>query len=441
MKALREELLASHRRVGSPRRLLIGLSGGADSLALALALAGLREELQLQLSCVHVHHGLRASADRDEAFVRSFCEDRALPLQVMHVQVSRQGSMEAAAREARYKAFEEARMACGAELLVLGHHRDDQAETVLMRLLRGSGPTGLMAMRELSHGVWRPLLGIGAEQLRRALQEIGQPFCEDESNQDPRHLRNALRLQALPLLEKLVPGSIQGLARSASILSAENAYWDQFVSGWLLQHASTRMPCLFALVEPLLLLPLAARRRVLRGLCAAHGLQPDFAQVERLDALLEAPPIAWTNLSDGIRAMRSRHRLHLTPPKQQKLPLGELVQLDQPVAFMPKQSLTQAVNLQALEGAVFRHRLPGDLFRPIHAGGSKPLGEYMIDQGVDRPFRDHWPVLARGEELLWLPGISLGDGAAVREGVGKAGMIRYLGRLPDQLNTERMQEG
>lgn len=440
MEALQRAVEASHKRVGSPRRLLIGLSGGKDSMALTLALLTLRERLGLELTAAHVHHGLRENADADEAFVRAFCEAQGLRLLVAHVSVPLHGSMEAAAREARYEAFHQLKKETGAELLVLGHHLNDQAETVLMRLLRGSGSIGLQGMLECAHGVWRPLLKLTGADIRCALEAAHQPWREDESNQDTRFLRNALRLSAMPLLERLVPGAASGLARSADILASENAWWESFVADWQAEHASTEAPCLFLMADACRMLPLAARRRVLRGLCAAARLEPEFQHIERLDALLSGPPIAWESLPGGMRAFRSRRRLHLVPPGVEPLPLGRFFVRPGPAPLKPKKALSQAVDLDKIQGATLRYRQPGDYFVPIQAGGGKPLSEYLIDQGVDRPFRDHWPVLARGSELLWLPGISLAKAGGVSPHTVHPGLIHYEGRLPHQLNSGRMSE-
>lgn len=438
-KLLMDAVEASHSRIGRPRRLLIGLSGGADSMALAATLMGLRERLALTIHCVHVNHGLREAAGEDEAFVRRYCDANDLPLIVKRVDVARKGSLELTARTARYAAFEAAMAESQAEVIALGHHLNDQAETVLMRLMRGSGPGGLQAMRELRGQVWRPLLQIHVSAIRQALQELQQPWREDESNQEARHLRNALRRDVMPMLESLVPGAAGGLARSAAILADENAYWSDFVANWLHEHASTALPCVFLMLEPFRQLPLAAQRRVLLGLCAAGDIQPEFDHLERMLALAEGLPNRWENLPKMARVLRGKERLHLVLPEVEPLHLGEVVREPGAPAFQPKRALVQAVDLDRVAGATLRYRQPSDRFRPIHAGGSKLLSEYLSDQQVDLPFRDHWPVLAKGDELLWLPGISLGESAAIGPDTRRPGLLRYQGSLPHQLNIERMQ--
>ena len=183
--------------------LLVGLSGGADSVALLVLL----QESGARLSAVHVNHGLRGGAsDGDEAFVRQLCRERGVPLWVFRADPGDR-SDENWARDARYGFFREAMALSGADALVLAHHREDQAETMLLHLLRGTGLQGLGAMAADTQRdgmrILRPLLGVSRAALREALTARGLAWREDATNADPRYLRNALRRDVMPLLEQL----------------------------------------------------------------------------------------------------------------------------------------------------------------------------------------------------------------------------------------------
>ena len=421
-------------------RVMAALSGGADSLLLARVLLMLREEERaLCLSAAHVHHGLRRASDEEEAFVRSFCEAHEIDLYVKRVEVPGHANVEARAREVRYRAFAEAMREAGAEKLALGHHMDDQAETVLMRMMTGAGGTGLSAMREVSGVCWRPMLAVTRRQIRAALRELRQAWREDESNKDPAYRRNAIRLQIMPVLEKISPGSARGMARSALILQDEEDCWQAFVRGWLRQHASTRAPCRFLMTAPCLALHVSARRRVLRGLCETAGIACSFEQVERLLALLASPANSQDNLPGGAHAFRSRNRLHILTKDVSRGSIGQLVSC-LALPSIRQEAMRQALDLDAIEGAVLRRRQQGDRISPLGAGGSKPLAEYFTDHLLDRPFRDHWPILAKGQEVLWVPGIGISQKAALTASTARAGLVGYLGRLPDRLDQEQ-EEG
>jgi len=210
-----------------PRRLLLGFSGGLDSTVLLHRLSALAAQGGAALRAVHVHHGLHPDAELWAAHAVTFAGSLGVPVMVERVAVAAQGAggLEQAARDARYAAF--ARHRTDDEWLVLAHHRDDQAETVLLALLRGSGERGLAAMQAFTEGprgpVWRPLLDVPRSALAQYARIHGLSWVDDPSNADPRHRRNALRHEVLPLLEARWPGAGAALARSAALLAEADA--------------------------------------------------------------------------------------------------------------------------------------------------------------------------------------------------------------------------
>lgn len=222
--------LASH--LPGVGRISVGLSGGCDSVVLLHVLRGLLPEREID--AVHVHHGLSPNADLWAAFCEDYCHRLGVPLFVARVAVARDSAdgLEAAARAARYAAL--ARLA--GPVLMLAHHRDDQAETVLLNLLRGAGPAGLAAMRPMRPWVngtlLRPLLACGRTQVEAYAQAEGLVWIEDDSNGDSRHARNFLRLELMPLIGRRFPAvserlvSTAGLCRESEELLAQLAEID-----------------------------------------------------------------------------------------------------------------------------------------------------------------------------------------------------------------------
>ncbi|KAF1718291.1 tRNA lysidine(34) synthetase TilS [Pseudoxanthomonas yeongjuensis] len=207
-----------------PGPLLVGFSGGLDSTVLLHALSQDPAIRMHGLRAMHVHHGLQALADDWAAHCARFCASIGVPLSIVRVNVARDSGdgLEAAARKARYGAFETALAA--SEVLVTAHHRDDQAETFLLRALRGSGPDGLAAMRpwrKFAAGRhWRPLLETPRDDLLAYAQQRDLPWLDDPSNEDTRHARNFLRQRILPLLRERWPQADAAFARSA-VLNAD----------------------------------------------------------------------------------------------------------------------------------------------------------------------------------------------------------------------------
>lgn len=205
---------ASLRRHAAPgARLTVALSGGLDSSVLLYALAALKVARKLDLSALHVHHGLSPNADAWAAHCSHMCATLGVPLEVERVDVERgsRDGPEAAARRARHDAF--ARTT--ADWIVLAHHRDDQSETLLFNLLRGTGLRGACAMGETNGRLLRPLLGVGRDAIAAYASEVGLTWVEDESNADTAYSRNFLRHQTLADLEARFPGSSANLGGAA----------------------------------------------------------------------------------------------------------------------------------------------------------------------------------------------------------------------------------
>ena len=213
------ESLARH--VPPHARLVLALSGGLDSVVLLHALLALRDPHSFELRAVHVHHGLSPHADDWAAFCSRLCASHSVELTIHHVQIARDDAagIEAAARRERQQIF----AALDADFLLAAHQQDDQAETLLLQLLRGAGPKGLAAMAELQvRPHWRaaqlrPLLGVARSDLQEHAQAHGLDWVDDESNRDTRYRRNALRQQGMPLLAAHFPGSGATLARAAAL--------------------------------------------------------------------------------------------------------------------------------------------------------------------------------------------------------------------------------
>jgi len=247
-----QRLRRSFLTLGEPRpaRILAGFSGGADSLTLLSLLANLSRHEGFEVRAVHVDHGVRDESSADSEVVRSVAGALGMELDVMvvpaesltrHAGVGREEAM----RRERYRAFAETASSVGADLVALAHHQRDQAETVLLHMLRGSGIRGASGMRPVTTitvpwwagdpvrrdrrelHVWRPLLGESATELRGYAESLGVPIVEDASNEDVSYRRNAIRHEVLPVLEGVVPGATINLARFAALAAMDSDELDR----------------------------------------------------------------------------------------------------------------------------------------------------------------------------------------------------------------------
>jgi tRNA(Ile)-lysidine synthase len=320
---------------------LAACSGGADSLALAAALAFEAPKLGLRGGGVTVDHGLQpGSADQAQAVVKALAAMGLDPVQTISVTVARPGARtarggagergeaggrgggdypgpEGAAREARYRALDQAASSCGAAAIVLGHTTDDQAETVLLGLARGSGARSLAGMPERNGRCLRPLLEISRATTRAACAALGLEPWDDPQNADPSFARARVRHRLLPVLEQeLGPGVTEALARSARQLRADAELLDSLATAEAQRLAPLASPGGGLPLEALAALPQAIRSRVLRDAAIAAGCPPG-ALTSRHIAGLEALVTGWrgqrwTDLPGGIRGQRRYGKLQFS---------------------------------------------------------------------------------------------------------------------------------
>jgi tRNA(Ile)-lysidine synthase len=288
----------------------VAVSGGADSLALLHALRVLAGPRDWRLAVLTVDHGLRPGSATDAAFVADHAKALGLPARVLtltpaDLEAHRPAGPEGAARAARYAALWPAADALGCHWLATGHTLDDQAETVLLQLLRGAGPDGLAGMSVRSARLLRPLLDVRRAQTRACCAAAGLPWREDPTNATDTPLRNRVRHQLLPLLEDLRPGATTTLARTASLAADERAWLDPLVAATLAPIAGSDRATLEA--AALAELPVALGRRVVRELARRAGVTvPDAAACDRVLGLAEAGDGTVTRWPGGAAARDGR---------------------------------------------------------------------------------------------------------------------------------------
>jgi tRNA(Ile)-lysidine synthase len=456
---------AALKRTGLLERgatLLVALSGGADSVTLLRTLCALAPKYGLTVCAAHVEHGLRAEASlKDAEFCHTLCTQLAVPFTCDHAVL--EGDMcapgaEARARDARYRLLFARARECGADALLLAHHQDDQAETMLAHLVRGGGARGLGGMREeeCREGIRivRPLLGVSKHDILEAL--AGLPYREDESNALPCCQRNRLRAEVVPLLMRENPRAVEHMAQSAALLAMDDAYLQVLAHRLLARTLMDRPPYNCVSVAPLAAAPQAVAVRALRtfalrgvdALCAQNGntadvtagFPPPLPQERALSAddslrllmLLHAKNGQTLNLPMGVKALKTPRFIHLvrmadgsplvpaprTEPQsgllgRKQVRMGgctfALSRYDPQTGVEPDGITSIIVPDTLMENATLRAALPGDVIHPFGASGSKPLRRYFTDQKVDAPFRPNIPLLCVNGEALWVCGVGAGE--------------------------------
>ncbi|UVE16672.1 tRNA lysidine(34) synthetase TilS [Pseudomonas sp. LS44] len=396
----------------------VAYSGGLDSTVLLHLLATLaRRETLPPLSAIHVHHGLQAAADAWPEHCRQQCAELGVSLSVRHVQVAGGASLERAAREARYAAL----AAClgAGEVLLTAQHRDDQAETLLFRLLRGAGVRGLMGMpqsRVLGQGILlRPLLNCSRAELEAYAGEHGLRWVEDPSNRDSRLARNYLRHQIMPRLLEYWPQTARNLARSAEHLREAQQLLDELAEQDLLAAQSASLfPWLnISSLElaPLLSLSSARQRNALRHWLVALTPLPDsdhWAGWEDLrDATNDAQPV-W-RLGQG-ELQRAGGRLWWVSGGWLQVPTVGAPWHDPAQALtLPGNGLLQIDGVAPQGPLEVRYRQGGELMR-LAARGHRDLKRLLNEIALPGFVRGRLPLLYRGDELIAVANLPVLDG-------------------------------
>jgi tRNA(Ile)-lysidine synthase len=436
---------------------VVAVSGGADSVALLDILAHLDLE-RLNLVVAHLNHSLRGEAsDGDEAFVSNLAARYGLPFASKRVEVaalakSSKLSLEDAGRQARYSFFADTAKVHGATSIAVAHHLDDQAETVLIRLLRGAGGAGLSGMAPIQGMLKRPLLQVSRSDIERYLTERGITYRTDATNADPAILRNSIRHELLPQLRRYNPNISERLAATAEILASDQELLDEMTEAAFLRLAQPGPSGVVLQVEQLCKEKRGLRLRLYRR--ALSQLRGDLQRIglthlEAIDALLLSPrPNASLNLPADCLVKRSYGDLIFRKVEAREpawevrieaegnydLPSGRRLQVRQ--IPPPSQLDPGSASVAYLDSELspfpwtVRSVLPGDRFAPLGMMGMQKVKDIFINGKVPLNERRRAPLIVSGDRVVCIVGIRMGDYAKVRGETGSVLRVEILDITP-----------
>lgn len=421
-------------------RLAIAVSGGADSVALLCVMLELRDEIGTVVTVAHLNHGLRgAESEADEEFVRKLAARLGFECHAerhddgAYANKRRLGS-EAAARRVRYEFFQRLIRSGKVNKVATAHTRNDQAETVLLRLTRGSGFRGLGGVRprlvvsgNQSYGeIIRPFLDARRDAIREYLSAIGQPWREDSSNTELKFARNRVRRILVPLLEKeFNPRIVDRLSDLAEIARAEEGFWEKKCRELRAQLMAESAGEYRLDLRPFGKLQKGVQRRFIQSLEHA-GPTLEFRHMEELLALAaDGSKAGKLELPCGWIAVRSGGELRIIPPKAGQKPAknyeyplpvpGSVTVTEANVAIETSRingagaaNTTAAADPSLLQGPlVVRPWRAGERFRPQHSKQPKKIKQLLQDRHITGEIKALWPVVARGDDIIWVRGLGV----------------------------------
>lgn len=423
--------ILKHSMLSGGETVLIGLSGGPDSVCLLHVLHKLRGELKLMLHAIYIDHGLRPDETPAEIeFCKKICDELAVPFSVRAIDVKTYAkdhglSKQDAARDLRYRIFEETAFEIKADKIALGHNADDQTETFLMRAMRGAGPKGLSGIPPVRGKIIRPLIETGRNEIEEFLEGKKTAYIIDSSNLKEDYLRNWMRLTFMPEIKKANPDITETLSRTMEILREEERYFDIIVTKTLMKLISRKTDTRIELfLTPMESMEKVILRRVLRrAIDETRGLRSiGYIHIEQIiDMIRNGRHGDRLYLPKGLRVIKNYAILVMTSETPHRISAytlnvpGEVVILETKTVIRTSieesaEDYGDGKSVVVLDGdrtglsLIVRARSNGDFFYPMGFGKKKKLQDFFVDVKVPRDERDSVPIVVLKNNIVWIAG-------------------------------------
>lgn len=454
-----ESFIKRYNMIEPGQGIVIGVSGGSDSLALLHILWSLRDKLGIEAVVAHVEHGIRGQQSLDDArYVMEIARHMGLPVYVKHCDVPLYArehglSEEEAGRIIRYEFFGHVCEIRGCSKIAVAHNKNDNAETILFNILRGTGLDGLVGIKPVVGNIIRPMLDVSKADIEAYCTAAGLNARKDYTNEDAAYTRNRIRLKLIPFLEReFNPNIIDSLVRMANILNDDNEYLKECVREAYEQVVHITDGIAVVAAEKFAVLHKAIQRRISRSIIYAikgdiNGIEffhieqlTEYINTSRAGQKLVLPfDILAERSGDNVYVCTRLKMAHMAEPfcHELAIPGDTYIKNGQAVVtscIIDKNSVTD-YNSSVFEAYMdidkislplcVRNRRDGDRFFPIGSAGHKKLKEYFIDEKIPRVYRDAIPLVASDHEVLWVIGHRLSDICKVDDSTKKVLKLTY----------------
>ncbi|TCW42503.1 tRNA(Ile)-lysidine synthase [Thermohydrogenium kirishiense] len=436
--------------------IVVGVSGGPDSICLINLLSEFKEKYNLRLYVVHVNHMLRGiDADNDASFVEGVCRGMGIPFFLFKEDVRKYAlekglSEEAAGREVRYKAFHEIFEKVNADKIAVAHNKNDVAETILLNILRGAGTAGLIGIKPVNGNIIRPLIRTTRDEILDYLKSKNIKFVVDATNKEDVYRRNRIRLKLIPFIEENFGIDIvENLYRTSQIILDDEDYLNEECEKIFKKISIFNEDSVMLDIDEIKKLHDSLKKRLIR--MAYKAIRGDtneltYKHVEDALKLIDKQTSSKIDLPFEIEVIKSynnlifRKRTFIVPNQIEvklKIPgitdagcLGtykaEIIDRES-IEKLNLGKYHKLFDMDMLDGDItLRYRRSGDYIAPLNMKGTKTLKEYFIDEKVPKEMRDKIPLLAIDNCIVWIVGYRMSDKYKVRDGTKKVLSIQYI---------------
>ena len=420
---------------------LVGLSGGADSVALLEVLCALREHWKLRIAAVHVHHGVRQEAWQDVELCKNLCAEKEIAFYCEYADVPKLAlewglSVEEAGRKVRYMLFEKYRQQLELDFIAVAHHQNDQAETMLFQLFRGSGLRGLSGIPVQRGCIIRPLAGVSRLEIEEYLESRQQDYVVDATNLTDVYTRNKIRQHILPLAEEIAPGAIENMNRAGAQLREIQEFMQEQAESFLEKNSQREQnsEALHIQVAALKVVhPALQKAVIMTAIEQAFHSRRDITEkhVEAIRDLLNKGGEKVVNLPKAGVVIKTYERLtflqktateecaslvfeqlEIRPNATYVLSDGRILKteliLENKMQNIPKSDCLKWFDYDKISGALaLRNRTKGDFLTINEEGARKKLQDYLVNEKVPKNVRDELLVLADGQHIVLVPGMRI----------------------------------
>lgn len=431
------DTIEKYNMINEGDRIVVGVSGGADSMALLHILNELKLDMDIQIFVAHINHGLRGhDADADAAYVEEICHEWDIPFFLKEARVGELArlwnlSEEEAGRQVRYTFFDEVLSEIDGNKIALAHHRDDQVETVIYNIIRGTGMEGLKGIKPIrDERIIRPLLEVDRPSIEKYLATQKIPYRHDHTNDSIVYTRNKIRHELIPYIEgNFNPNFRDSIVRMANIIGDEDDFLSKYVEGLVKKNISFEKNAIVIPIDFFISHHIAVKRRIIR-LCVKYlsGSMVNLGQ-KHVDSVLDICDLntgASIDLPLDLTAYRDYDAILLIKgygkegkafKRELKVPgttFVEEVGIEIQARYVCNTTFGDPYRIyidgDTISGPLhIRNREDGDRFKPLGMKGSKKLKDFFIDEKIPKYIRNNIPLVVDGDRIIWVVGYQIGD--------------------------------